>query len=315
MPRCWAVALEGDLAQPVHAAFFDRNGDIDGFSGSRLNQGNVRSLMSGVANLGLGVAYVCFEIATILVLLAHALGIFIELGGVISPGEYVFEENGMRNADRPQILHRTAQDAALDVLVAVELDLSDFDLGAFFDHERDAHRSGGNISYFCANGCKLAAVFGEQLLDGIFGFLDTRRIVLAFDHQPNLLLLESVENIAVGNSAQADVVDLTDRRLLLDLNDEPPAFGRLFAQKLDVLEISRVPQRIEVAFQRSLIVNIAGLGEDAGEDSVFGDAAISDHIDFGNDVALRPRFGARHEYQQSEKQPPRRAAAYSPPRS
>ena len=68
---------------------------------------------AGVADLGFGILYQDLEVALLLVSVTDALGIFGELGGVVSFGKQVLEEDGVRDADRPQILHRAAQFADL----------------------------------------------------------------------------------------------------------------------------------------------------------------------------------------------------------
>ena len=60
----------------------------------------------------------------------------------------------------------------------------------------------------------------KQVLDRDFRLLDARRIVLAFDHQADFVLLEAVENVTIGNRTRADVVDLADRRLFFHLDDQ-----------------------------------------------------------------------------------------------
>ncbi len=42
-------------------------------------------------------------------------------------------------------LHRAAQNAAFDILVALEDDLAHFDLGTFLDHEGKIDGGGGNL--------------------------------------------------------------------------------------------------------------------------------------------------------------------------
>ena len=91
-------------------------------------------------DLGFRILHDHLEIPPILELRAYAVCVFFQLARVISLGEDVFQENGVWNTDRSEILHGTAQDPIVDVLVALKADLSDLDLGAFFHHERNAHR-------------------------------------------------------------------------------------------------------------------------------------------------------------------------------
>ena len=65
--------------------------------------------------------------------------------------------------------------------------------------------AGGICRIFRADGRKLAAVFRQQPSDRNFRLLDARGIVLALHHQPHLVLLEAVEDVAVGNRTQARV--------------------------------------------------------------------------------------------------------------
>jgi hypothetical protein len=52
-------------------------------------------------------------------------------------------------------------------------------------------------------------------------------------------------------------------------------------------KISRVPQGVEVAFQRRLIVYVARLGEHAGTDGFRRNAAVAVNDDLGDHVLLR----------------------------
>ena len=60
-----------------------------------------------VADLGRRLADDGLEVAAVAVGLAHALGVLFELAGVEGAGEQVLEKDGVRNADRPQVLHRS----------------------------------------------------------------------------------------------------------------------------------------------------------------------------------------------------------------
>ena len=185
----------------------------------------------------------------------------------------------MRNADGPQVLHGVTQHSRLDVLVALELDLAHLDLGTFLDHKRDSDRSRRNLPYFGANGGKLPAMFRQQALDRHFRFLHFRRVVLILHGQPDLRFLEAVQHVAGGDRTQANIVDLADGRLFLDLDNQPPPLRSLFPAKADVLEVTGVPQRIEIALQRGGIVDVAGVSEDARLDRFRGNSAISLDVD------------------------------------
>src|ERR1039458_3227128 len=287
------VVLERDLTQVVLVAFLDGHRNINGLAGSRLQQPNMDALMPGVVDFCLGIVHHDFEVAPVLVLGAHPLGVFSKLGGIVGLGKDILQENGMGNADRSQILHRRAQNPRLDILVAFELDLADFDLRSFLDHECEADRSGRNLPQFCANGGELPPVFGKQVLDGNLCLLEAGGIVLTFDHQAYFVLLEAVEHVAIRNRTEANVVDFANCRLFLHLDNDPPALGGLLTEELDVFEVARVPQGVEVAFQRGGIVNVPGLGEDAGLDGIGGNAAVAADINLRNNIGLRPSQACR----------------------
>ena len=103
----------------------------------------------------------------------------------------------------------------------------------------------------------------SKFFDRDFRLLDARGIVLALNDQSDFVLLEAVENVAIGNRTRAYVADLADRRLFLHLDDDAPALRRLFPQELDVFEVAGVPKGVEVAFQGGGVVDVARLGEDA----------------------------------------------------
>src|ERR1700692_972187 len=65
---------------------------------------NVSARVSSIVNLRLGLVDDNFEVAAVLVFIADAFGIFIQLGGVVGACEEIFQENRMRNGDGPQVL-------------------------------------------------------------------------------------------------------------------------------------------------------------------------------------------------------------------
>ena len=258
--------------------------------------------VAGVVNLGLGILHQHFEVAAVLIFRAHPLGVFVELGGVVSLGEEVFQEDGVRNADRLQVLHGAAQNAGVDVLVADEGNLADFDLGPFLHHERDAHRGRRNGANFGADGGELPAVLGQQFLDRDFGFLDFGGIVLAFHRQPDFAFLEAVQHVAVGDRIQPGVFDLANGGPLFDVDVDAPALGRLLALEADVFKVAGVPQRVEVAFQGGFVVDVAGAGEDAGLDGFGGNAAVAVDLDLDYQILLAQTRRAQQENDQNSRQ-------------
>ena len=136
---------------------------------------------TSVVDLGLGIFDKHFEIPAVLIFGANALGVFVQLAGVVSLGEDVFQEDRVRDPDRPQVLHGAAEDPAADVLVALEADFANFDLGSFADDEGDAHGGGRNRPYFGAHGRELPAMLGQQFFQSNFRFLDLGGVVLTLD--------------------------------------------------------------------------------------------------------------------------------------
>ena len=72
-------------------------------------------------------------------------------------------------------------------------------------------------------------------------------------------------------------------------------FGVCSRRILDVFEVARVPQRIEIALQRRRVVNVAGLGEDSRQNRLFGDSSVAGDLNVGNDVGLRPGQARRRQ--------------------
>src|SRR5581483_1104767 len=174
------------------------------------------------------------------------------------------------------------------MLVADEPDLADLDFRALFDHKGNSNSGGRNRPNFGSYDRELPAVFGKQFLDRHLGFLDLGGIVLAFYSQADLALLEPVEHVAGRDRTQAGVVDLTYRGTLFDVDVNDPALGGLFTLHADIFEVICVPKGVEVAEQGSLVVDIAGFGEDARFDGLSRDAAVSMHPDVGNNIFLTP---------------------------
>ncbi len=146
----------------------------------------MKAVVAAVVDVGFGFVDHDLEIAAILKFGAHPLGVFIEFGGIVGTGEQVLEEDGVGNADGPQVLHGPAQQAGLDMLIAGENNLADFDLRALLDHEGEAQGSGRNGPNLGADGGELTAVLGEQLLDHHLSAFDLGGVVLAFDRKAPL---------------------------------------------------------------------------------------------------------------------------------
>ena len=157
----------------------------------------MESGMAGVADLGLRIANHGFEVTAVLHGFADQFHVFVEFGRVVGLGKNVFQENGVRNANRPQEVHGVAQFAALDVPVAFKPDAPHFDLRSFAHNKSHAHRCRRNRPNFRADGRELVPVFRQELLDHHLRFLDLGGIVLRLRRDSDLVLLKAVENVAL----------------------------------------------------------------------------------------------------------------------
>ena len=122
----------------------------------------------------------------------------------------------------------------------------------------------------CSASNSLRTVFGPHHLGGV---------VLALNGEADLLLLEAIEDVGVGDGAIALVIDLADGGLFADENIEDDALLRVFALNAQVFKVAGVPEGIEVALDRDGIVDVAGMGEHSGEDGLLGNAAVADDPD------------------------------------
>src|SRR5689334_22738780 len=210
----------------------------------------------------------------------------------------------MRDADRLQVLHRRAKLPAGNFLVAVEPDVADFDLRSFLNNEVDANCRWRNFVNLSADGCELTTMFSKQVLQDDFGVLDLGRIVLALLRKADLLFLKAVEDVAICDRIQTDVLDLANRGLFRDVDVDDHAFLRVFALEADVVEVACIPERIEVAFQRLRIVNVARPGKHASSDGIGGYASLAVNVDLGNKRLLRAKSGTAEQkpehYQQTQ---------------
>ena len=133
---------------------------------------------------------------------------------------------------------------------------------------------------------KCQAVLGFQLLNRHFGVLDLGWIVLRLGRETNFVGLETLKNVALGNCVYAGVRNGPNARAFLDVNVQDPALRGRLALKPDVLEISGVPKRIEVALDCGGVIHISGSGKDAGANRLRGNAAIPVDHNFRDDILL-----------------------------
>ncbi len=184
------------------------------------------------------------------------------------------------------------------------------DFGTLFHYERQRNRGGRNGTDFRGNGCELVAVRGQQFLNDNFSALYFGRIVLTLLGKSDLSFLELIEDVALRDGAQAYILDFADGWLFLDVDMDDPALGGGLALNSQIVKIASVPERVKVAFQGGLVVNVTGLGEHAGADGLSRNSAIALDLD-GLDHALLRHAGAGKE-KESEKDTDRRGTAAGP---
>ena len=180
--------------------------------------------------------------------------------------------------------------------VARDQDLADFHLRAFVDVEGELHGVRSGKSFVGGlDGRELAAVLGQQFFQDHFRFLDARGIELALDRQADFAVLEAVQDVGLGNRFVAFVLDAPDDRPFGHIKNDNFLVGFVGAVlnfQPDVLEILRVPQRMEIATERVFVYRIAGTGKNAGSKRFAANSSIAlefDALDGGG--ACRGRSG------------------------
>ena len=221
---------------------------------------------AGVADVGLGLAGKSLEIALVPIGVTNALRIFVELAGVEGLRKQVFENDGVRYADRLQVAHRRDQLAVRNRVVAVKRDLAHLNRGAFFDDEGQRNGCGRQRLDFGLDRGELVTMLGEQLLQDNFGPLDLGRVVLALDRERHFGLLEPFQYVGLCDRAEALIFDLADRWALAHINDQLHAGWRIDFLEPHVIEVTGVPKRVEIALDDGGIVGVSGARVQTRED-------------------------------------------------
>ena len=219
------VGVGADDFQRAHLvafAFFDGDGDVDGFAVGAAGEGNAEAVALGVEIFEDGLADDYLEVAVVLIQAANAdFEVFVELLGVVGLGEDgdVGEPEG--DGIRAVVTHRANDFAAAERVIAGEADVADFYLRSFFDLEDENDGvAGGDAFVLWRDFGVLVAVLAEEIFEDDFGFLDARGIELAFHGEADFLFLEAVENVGFGNGVNAVVADAADDRALFDFEDD-----------------------------------------------------------------------------------------------
>ena len=156
------------------------------------------------------------EVAFLLIGIADALLVFFELGWskVFAKRSSRKIECGMPMGCRFFIARMTSR--SLNTLLPTILMSPDFDLGAFVHVENDFEGGGRDLADLGVDCGELAAALGEEFLQDDRGALDLVGVVLRFDRQADLALLEAVENFRDGDRFGAFVLDGADDAALGD---------------------------------------------------------------------------------------------------
>ena len=134
-------AGEDDVVQVILAAFFQCDDNVG--AGSELigiNQRDVKAFAARFVNGDVRVGHMRGEVTVFLIEHLHAALVFVEFAGIVGFGEQVLKQNGVRNTDRVQVLHRSSDDQIAEDRVALDVDMAHLDLGAFIDLKSDFER-------------------------------------------------------------------------------------------------------------------------------------------------------------------------------
>src|SRR2546430_290954 len=281
----WIRADDFEGAHAIALALFDGDGDVDGlavaFSGDK---GNSQARMRSVNVIENRFANGDLEVAVVAIQAANAdFQVLAQLFAVVGFGENGDIPEVKRNRVGAVVAHGANQLTVAESVVALEFNLSDFDLGAFLDFENENDGvAGSDALVLRSDFSELPAMLGQQLLQHDFRFLDLGGIKLAFNTETDFAFLEAIENVGFGNGVVAVVTDASDLRAFFDLEDDNfavRAIGRVFHTKLYVLKELRVPKGLKIAAQRLFIVDIAGPAEDSRRQGVAAHAAVANEID------------------------------------
>jgi hypothetical protein len=86
---------------------------------------------------------------------------------------------------------------------------------------------------------------------------------------------------------------------------DAPTLRRLLALEPDVLEVTGIPQRVEVAIQGSLVIDIAGAGENSPSNRLRRNPPVSMDYDLRDDFLLSPTRRTQNQKEQAKDGPSR----------
>src|SRR5215207_4706497 len=252
------VALDLDLAEAVELALRDGDGDaqalVRGRDDRERQDGEARPLRPQPLDPRLARAR--YEVA----LRAHVIDdvlaqVVVELLQV----QNVLPAEARHEAGLLDELHRAAQLAVGEVLVALELDVHDADAVALVhvEGERD-----GGLRDLLADGLDdgvRVAVLREQFLDDAAGVVDLDRVVGRLLGDADSLLAELLEHVGLADALEALEGQLADDGQLDDLEDDDLAAARAVGggdADLGLVEEGQVEERLVVALNLRLVVDV-----------------------------------------------------------
>ena len=138
---------------------------------------------------------------------------------------------------------------SLNTVLPGDIDVAYLDLGTFVDFERDFERRRRNAAYLRVHAGRQVTVLGQQLDEHVLGALNFVGIVLRLDHQADLPILVTVQDVGDADGLVAFVLDGAHHRPLHHHETNDPAFLARLALDADIVETAAVPERHEVAVQ------------------------------------------------------------------
>ena len=282
---------EAQLAALVAGAFLDKQVDVGKLL--RLVEEHRPRDQEGaasgrVADVEVVLEDVGPEVAALLVGVAEALLVFLELADVEGAREQVLQHEAARDPERLGVLHGAPRGLAAHHFEPLEGDVAHLDLGAFVDVEDDLDRGRGDLADFGPDVGVLAAALSQQFAQHVDRAIDGRGIVARLDGQPDAALLEAFQDVRERGGLVALVADRADDPALRHEEAHDLAGLAIFDFQAQVVEVPGVPEHHEVPAQGLRIVQVSALGENARRQAVARDAPGPAKSHFLDDVLARP---------------------------
>ena len=278
---------EAQLAALVARAFLDEQVDVGmllGLVEKHRPRDQEGTAAGRVADIEVVLEDVGPEIAALLVSVAQALLVFLELANVEGAREQVLQHEAARDAQRLRVLHRAAGRLAAHHVQALERDVAYLDLRAFIDVEDDLDRGGRDLTDFGPNLGVLATAFAQQLAQHVDRAIDGRGVVARLDRQPDVPLLEALQDVRERGGLVALVPDRADNTALRYEEADDLAGLAIFDFQAQVVEVTGIPQHHEVPPKGLRIVQVPALREDARRQAVARNATGAAKRHFLDDV-------------------------------